>query len=121
MGSEIVTSFRLFRYLPVHAKWTARITEFEWNHHFADLQIKGPFKRFHHRHELNSETRYGAAGTVVKDVIEYAVGYGLIGRIAEKFIAVQLEQTFKYRQRALEKLLGISFHLTTGSTNTAVP
>jgi ligand-binding SRPBCC domain-containing protein len=107
VGSEIVTSFRLFRFLPIHAKWTARIAEFEWNHHFADSQIKGPFKRFYHRHELNSETRTGVEGTVVKDVIEYDVGYGLIGRIAEKFIAGQMRQTFEYRQQALEKLLGV--------------
>ena len=22
--------------------WSARITEFEWNHHFCDVQLKGP-------------------------------------------------------------------------------
>src|SRR5690242_10832542 len=106
IGSEIVTSFRLFRFLPIHAKWTARITEFEWDHHFADLQIKGPFKRFYHRHELRTETRGGVEGTVVRDAIEYEAGYGLIGRLAEKFIASQLRRTFQYRQQALEKLLG---------------
>ncbi|HEY6182718.1 MAG TPA: SRPBCC family protein [Terriglobales bacterium] len=106
VGSEIVTSFRLFRFLPIHAKWTARITEFEWDHHFADLQIKGPFKRFYHRHELRTETRGGVEGTVVRDAIEYEAGYGLIGRLAEKFIASQLRRTFQYRQQALEKLLG---------------
>ncbi|HSS98374.1 MAG TPA: hypothetical protein VLK33_15150, partial [Terriglobales bacterium] len=46
VGSEIVTSFRLFKFPPLHAKWTARITEFEWDHHFADSQIQGPFKSF---------------------------------------------------------------------------
>ena len=105
VGSEIVTSFRLFSWLPLHAKWTARITEFEWNHHFADLQIKGPFKRFYHRHELMSETRQGISGTLVRDQIEYEVGYGFLGRLAEKYIAGQLNETFKYRQETTEKLL----------------
>ena len=107
IGSEIVTSFRLFRFFPVHAKWTARITEFEWDHHFADLQIKGPFKRFYHRHELRSEIRDGAEGTVVRDAIEYEVRFGFLGKLMDKFIASQLEQTFKYRQQALKKILGI--------------
>ena len=105
VGSEIVTSFRLFPFLPFHVKWTARITEFEWNHHFADVQIKGPFQRFYHRHELISEIRDEVGGTVVRDVIDYEVGYGFVGRLAEKFITGQLQQTFKYRQQALEKLL----------------
>ena len=105
VGSEIVTSFRLFPWIPLHAKWTARITEFEWNHHFADLQIKGPFKRFYHRHELVPETRQGISGTMVHDRIEYEVGYGIVGRLAEKYIAGQLRETFKYRQVTTEKLL----------------
>src|SRR5262249_37431423 len=62
-GSEIVTSFRLVPFLPLRAQWIALITEFEWNHHFADVQKKGPFKRFHHRHEFSAETRDGVNGT----------------------------------------------------------
>jgi ligand-binding SRPBCC domain-containing protein len=107
VGSEIVTSFRLFRFFPIHAKWTARITEFEWDHHFADLQIKGPFRRFYHRHELRSEIRDGTEGTIVRDAIEYEVGFGFLGKLLEKFIVSQLQQTFKYRQQTLEKILGI--------------
>lgn len=107
VGSKIVTSFRLFPFPPIYSRWTAHITEFEWNHHFADLQVQGPFKRFFHRHELRSEIRSGTEGTVVRDAIEYDAGYGVLGQIAEKFIARQLEQTFKYRQRKLEELLGV--------------
>jgi len=106
VGSEIVTSFRLFRFPPIHSRWTARITEFEWDHHFADLQIQGPFKKFFHRHELRTEARERIEGTVVRDAIEYDVGYGFLGRLAEKFIPRQMQQTFKYRQRALLELLG---------------
>src|SRR6478672_774600 len=78
VGSEIVTSFRLFPFLPFRAQWIALITEFEWNHHFADIQKKGPFKRFRHRHEFSAETRNGASGTTVRDVIEYDPGFGVL-------------------------------------------
>jgi hypothetical protein len=43
VGSAIVTSFRLFPFCQC-AQWVARITEFEWNHHFADVQEKGRLK-----------------------------------------------------------------------------
>jgi ligand-binding SRPBCC domain-containing protein len=106
VGSEIVTSFRVVPFLPFRAKWTALITEFEWNHHFADIQKKGPFKRFHHRHELSEETRDRVRGTLVRDVIEYDVGFGWLGELAQRFfVSRQLQETFAYRQRALEKLL----------------
>jgi ligand-binding SRPBCC domain-containing protein len=106
VGSEIVTSFRLLSFLPVRAQWIALITEFDWNHHFADIQKKGPFKRFKHRHEFSAETRNGLCGTIVRDAIEYDPGFGVIGVLAQKLlIARTLDQTFEYRQKTLEKLL----------------
>jgi ligand-binding SRPBCC domain-containing protein len=107
VGSEIVTSFRPLRFLPFRVQWVALIIEFEWNHHFADIQKKGPFKRFKHRHEFSMEMRNGGSGTSVRDVIEYDPGFGAIGDVAQKlFIARSLKQTFEYRQKMLEKLLG---------------
>jgi len=106
VGSEIVTSFRPLTFLPFRAQWIALITEFEWNHHFADIQKKGPFKRFQHRHEFSAATRNGVSGTTVRDVIEYDPGFGLLGNLAQKlFIVPSLRQTFEYRQRMLLKLL----------------
>jgi ligand-binding SRPBCC domain-containing protein len=107
VGSEIVTSFRLLPFLSFRAQWIALITEFEWNHHFADIQKRGPFKRFKHRHEFSAETRDGRRGTLVRDVIEYDPGFGVIGKLAQKlFIGPRLKRTFEYRQKTLEKLLG---------------
>jgi ligand-binding SRPBCC domain-containing protein len=106
VGSEIVTSFRMISFLPLRARWIALVTEFEWNHHFADVQKKGPFKSFHHRHQLHAEKREGVTGTVVRDAIEYEVGFGWLGGLAGKFfIGRQLQRTFAYRQQALLKLL----------------
>jgi ligand-binding SRPBCC domain-containing protein len=106
VGTIIVTSFRLFPFLPLRAQWIARITEFEWNHHFADVQQKGPFKRWHHRHEFVEETRAGTNGTLVRDVIEYEVGSGPLGALVNTlFIERQMRRTFAERQKALPKLL----------------
>jgi len=101
-----VTSFRLFPFLPLRAQWTARITEFEWDHHFADVQQKGPFKQWHHRHEFLPETRQGVRGTLVRDLIEYEVGFGPLGALANLlFVARQMRRTFAARQKILPKLL----------------
>ena len=42
---------------------------------------------------------------MVRDVIEYDVGFGWLGELAQKlFVSRQLQRTFAYRQKALEKL-----------------
>jgi len=46
---------------------------------FADIQTKGPFKGWHHRHEFALETRDGVGGALVRDRIECEVGFGALG------------------------------------------
>jgi ligand-binding SRPBCC domain-containing protein len=106
VGTVIETSFRPFPFLTLRVPWIARITEFEWNHHFADIQEKGPFKRWHHRHEFLSETRNGVSGTLVRDGIDYEVGFGPLGMIANAlFVERQMRRTFAQRQKVLHQLL----------------
>jgi ligand-binding SRPBCC domain-containing protein len=105
-GSEIVASFRIVPFLPFRARWIALITEFEWNHHFADVQKKGPFRSFRHRHQFAVVMRDGINGTVVRDLIEYDIGWGILGELAQRFfVGPQFERIFRYRQSTLEKLL----------------
>ena len=106
VGSTIVTTFRAFPLLPIRAQWIARITEFEWNHHFVDVQEKGPFKCWHHRHEFLTETRGEVTGTLIRDVIDYEVGFGVVGGVTNAlFVRRQMKGTFAQRQQALPELL----------------
>lgn len=107
VGTVIVTSFRMFRFLPFRAQWIARITEFEWDHHFADVQDRGPFKKWHHRHEFLVDRREAISGTLVRDVIDYEVGFGPLGVLGNAFfIERQMRGMFAQRQRVLPRLLG---------------
>ena len=103
----MVTSFRIVPFLKIRKQWTARITEFEWNHHFVDVQDSGPFQSWHHRHEFEAGRRDDVAGTLIRDVIDYEVGLGLLGRLADAlFVRRQIEHAFAERQRRLPALLG---------------
>ncbi|MGA8429121.1 MAG: SRPBCC family protein [Candidatus Sulfotelmatobacter sp.] len=105
-GSTIVVSFRMFPFLPLRAQWLSRISEFEWNHHFSDVQDKGPFKSWHHRHQFIREVRDGIDGTLVTDVVSYEVGFGMLGELANRvFIAPQMRKTFAHRQQVAARLL----------------
>ncbi len=106
-GSEMLLSFRLLPRLPFRGRWIARITECEINHFFADLQVKGPFKSWHHRHEFLPQERDGRMGTLIRDVVEYEVGFWPLGSLADRlFVRRQLQRTFTWRQNAVRKLLG---------------
>jgi ligand-binding SRPBCC domain-containing protein len=105
-GSELLASFRPIPSLPFRITSGARITAFAMNQYFEDIQTRGPFKSWHHRHEFRAETRNQVAGTVIRDVIDYEAGFGLLGDLAQGvLIGPQLQRTFQFRQRALEKLL----------------
>ncbi len=106
VGTEIEISLCPVPFLPVRAKWVARITGFARNQFFVDEQIRGPFKSWKHRHEFESREQAGQAGTVLRDIVELEAGFGPFGKMAEAlFIQRQLRGTFSHRQQALESLL----------------
>ena len=107
VGTEIGLSVRLHPWVPFRTRWVARIVEFEPNRHFVDVQVKGPFRSWRHRHEFESTARGGEPGTLVRDELEYDVGFGLPGDVVARWlVARKVQSTFTARQRRLEALLG---------------
>lgn len=105
-GSVIHTSFRPVSFLPWRRKWTAAITEFEWNKYFVDVQQQGPFKRWRHRHEFIAVHRKAEDGTLVRDVIEYEVGFGVLGSLINSLVIErELRGMFAHRHEALCRIL----------------
>jgi ligand-binding SRPBCC domain-containing protein len=106
VGPIISTSFRVFPLLPLRRRSVARITEFEWNRYFADVQVHGPFQSWHHRHEFASARTNGTEGTTIRDIIDYEVGFGFLGPFANALlIRPQMQSTFAERQGRLADLL----------------
>ena len=106
VGTQITLSVRVLPRLPLRVSWVARIVEFEPDRHFTDVQVKGPFRHWRHRHEFESAPRAEADGTSVRDDLEYDVGFGWFGdAVARWFVADRLRLTFQERQRRLEELL----------------
>ncbi len=85
-----------------------RITEFVWNSHFIDEQVRGPFSQFRHRHGIQAEMRDGVEGTLLSDEIEYVLPYGFIGRLAAMLVRRRLNQSFAYRQKRLPEILAVA-------------
>jgi ligand-binding SRPBCC domain-containing protein len=90
-------------------RWLARITEFVWNSHFCDEQLKGPFRSWKHRHEIVREVRDGVNGTLISDDVEYSLPGGPLGSLVNAvLIRRQMEATFLYRQQRIEEILPVA-------------
>lgn len=103
-GTEILISFRPIAWLP-RVSWTARITEFVWNSHFIDEQIRGPFAMFRHRHGIAPEVQDGIEGTLVSDAVDYELPGGIAGALAAGRVWKQLEESFAFRHKRLPEIL----------------
>ncbi|MGK3708985.1 SRPBCC family protein [Arthrobacter sp. IK3] len=82
----------------VPLRMTSRITAMEVPDFFVDEQVRGPFRRFRHRHEFTED----AAGTVMVDRIEFEAPFGPLGRLAEKLVLARyLRNLIETRNRFL--------------------
>lgn len=81
--------------------WETEITEVQEPLSFTDMQRKGPYTHWCHRHSF----RTIEVGVEMTDELEYVVPLGLIGRLAN-FVIVEneLRSIFKYRFNVLKEL-----------------
>lgn len=92
VGSKAIIETRLFGFLPV--RWVARHTGYDPPRSFEDVQERGPFRRWRHRHIILPH----AGGATLRDEIEYEPPLGFVGRLAEPFLVrPRLEKLFDYR------------------------
>lgn len=109
-GSRLTITFRPIPGVPIRMAWDAEITEFVWDDHFCDVQLKrGPFAYWHHCHRLEARPRDGQPGTLLRDQVDYELPMGPLGDIASfLFVRKQMDYIFSYRHRRAEELLARS-------------
>ena len=87
--------------LPV--KWRTRIEEFTPPSSFVDVQLSGPYRRWHHRHEFEAVP----GGTEMRDRVEYELPFGPLGALARLlFVRRSLDQIFDHRNATIAELFG---------------
>lgn len=106
-GTEMMVAFRVIPYIPIHDRWIVQIVDFSLNEHFRDVQKQGPFRHWEHTHSFEAKTVEGRDGTLIRDDLEYEVGFGVVGIMLEQAIFQRLmKATFQYRKKALRKIFG---------------
>jgi ligand-binding SRPBCC domain-containing protein len=83
--------------------WLTRIEEWCAGRSFTDVQLRGPYARWVHRHAFASEW----GGTWVHDEVEYALPLAPLSEPVHALIVrPRLRKIFTYRQHAIARLLG---------------
>lgn len=102
MRVETLIEYRLHLHrLPL--RWVSRIALWEPGRVFVDVQVRGPYRLWHHRHEFEPS----GDGTVVRDHVDYALPFGRLGELAHRaFVERDLARIFDFRRTAVARLLG---------------
>ncbi|MEL7473125.1 MAG: SRPBCC family protein [Planctomycetota bacterium] len=81
-------------------KWRTRIAVWEPPRRFVDMQLRGPYRWWHHTHTFESHN----GGTRCKDIVEYQ---HLGGPIIDKLLVrPDVEKIFAYREQKMVELFG---------------
>jgi ligand-binding SRPBCC domain-containing protein len=88
----------------VPVRWDTLIQAWEPPWRFVDVQVRGPYRLWHHTHELTAVD--GGAATLMRDTVRYAVGFGGPGEIARRTVVRRdLEAIFAFRSERVPSLV----------------
>ena len=105
LSAGAVLDFRL-AWLGVPLRWRTYVREYDPPFRFLDVQVRGPYARWEHRHVFLSE----ATGTTVEDRIVYRLPLGAVGRLAHTlFVKHQLESMWTHRRAKISELFAPVF------------
>ncbi len=99
MRRNLMIDYRLrIAGIPLH--WRSQISEWNPPHSFVDVQIKGPYAEWVHRHEFLAEGNH----TVMRDIVRYSLPFGVLGSLALPLVKKQLRDIFDFRESAIRCL-----------------
>ena len=102
MASGTLIEYRL-KLRQVRVRWLTRIEVWEPGERFVDVQVKGPYRVWHHTHTFEAH----AHGTRVRDEVRYALPLGALGELAHRlWVRRDLERIFDFRGASVSKVMG---------------
>lgn len=92
VGSRAIIETAIFGFL--NLRWVAEHTAYDPPHMFEDIQRKGPFRSWRHRHLIAAHEH----GAILRDEIDYQPPLWLLGKVAASLlIDPRLRKLFEYR------------------------
>lgn len=103
MYPGMIIAYHITPLFGIKTTWVTEITHCDEHEYFIDEQRLGPYKMWHHQHNLKSIPE----GVLMEDMVSYIPPFGVLGSIANSlFIGKMLKEIFAYRYQQLEKIFG---------------
>jgi NADH dehydrogenase len=104
MRAGLEIDYRIRPLLGVPMRWRTRIDRYEPPTAFSDVQLRGPYRRWEHRHTF----RTVPGGTLIEDDVTYELPFGLLGRLAHHLLVRgQLHEIFRHRARTIAAIFAV--------------
>jgi ligand-binding SRPBCC domain-containing protein len=101
LGPFAILDYRI-RWLGLPLRWRTFIREYDPPGRFVDVQVRGPYERWEHRHLFVEER----GGTWVEDRVTYRLPLGFLGRaLHDLLVRRQLTAIWSHRRRRLSELI----------------
>ena len=98
VGTSAIIETRILG--PIKTRWVAQHTLYDPPHVFEDVQMKGPFRSWRHRHIVEAH----AEGAILRDEIDYEPPLGFLGRaLAPLLVERRLQKLFDYRHEVTRR------------------
>ena len=95
----LIRIFPLANTRTIYIDWLAEHTDIELNKGFTDFQVRGPFKRWRHRHRFQEHN----GGCLLQDEIEFELLAHPLSIPLYPYIRSKLEAMFTYRHEITQK------------------
>ena len=103
MYSGQIIKYTVSPILGIKINWVTEITHVKNLEYFVDEQRFGPYSFWHHKHFIKEIK----GGVEMVDVLDYALPFGILGRIFHPVIVKpKLNEIFNYRREKLIKIFG---------------
>ncbi len=98
MRAGLEIEYRIRPLLGIPLRWRTRIEAYDPPNTFTDVQLRGPYRRWEHRHTFASVP----GGTRIDDEVTYELPLGLLGGVAHRLaVRGELESIFRHRARTV--------------------
>lgn len=104
MGRGTEIAYRLCLH-GVPVRWITRIEAWDPPSRFVDVQVRGPYRLWHHTHEFAPDPR-DPDRTVMRDTVRYQLPLGPLGALARPFVGRDLRHIFDHRAERVRALAG---------------
>ncbi|HEY7648318.1 MAG TPA: SRPBCC family protein [Methylomirabilota bacterium] len=105
LGPFAILDYRI-RWVGLALRWRTFIREYDPPARFVDVQVRGPYERWEHRHLFVEER----GGTWIDDRVTYRLPLGFLGRaLHDLLVRRQLTAIWAHRRRRIADLVAPVF------------